>query len=874
MALAKLRHMRRLSLLLLLLSVGCFPQRRTVISGSSSAAPYEIRFGYYTQLDAQGEYRLVKPDGQFVSTNMGEPIYIDGEGQLYTHVSTDIEITVDFQIHTFGELHFLESTGGSQVLLSDAYRPVTVPSGGLVVRGDTGLLVSENGALRQASAQELLAIELEVNVDLSAYFGMNMDGWAAGLHGEIEAWAATAQAWANSVDDWAHGSASGTSTSNASSTTVDTWADPAPSNVERDGSGSASAAGSMAGATENSVELAVNIDIQFDINTGFLILGGSDAQAPFIVTPDGQLVTDASGRAIHLGDTGTPFVMDDGARIDLDMRTDMNAAWAEMAQPAVQAPSIPSQETLVAASVEAQVNVDINLNTHVGAGQDGVSSEMSVAENDDTSLDAVEEGALNVGIDAQVEPDYELAEARQAGAPATVTASTRAPSLPALLTDEGIAVDGFEVSLDDLGPVRHLAVDPPDSIITTTRTLSATVMLEHAIVARGGGETELILRVAGGDAPPGPSNVRLHLVIDKSTSMESTWPEVRAAAETLVRQLREGDSIQIVTYSTDAEEVFPLTRVGNGQAARAALHSIQVGGGTNIEAGLHLAYQSAAANVPSASERSVVFLLSDGVPNGGAFTADELGPLAAQAQAGGCSTTSIGLGTQFDPAVLRAIARAGAGHYEVARGVHELEDVLRTQLLTEQNVAARNVTVRVDLEPGVELVEGADLEGYEVNGTSVSLTLPQLLEDEVRIVRFPVSVGPGAESRVAAYASVFTADGQVAARKALMVAFGDESVLTSAMSAMAIADAELSIAMDNAANAVMNGRGEDAATFLSNYAAEVRAAGYDTYEPIANRTLAVDRLASELAEMTNDASHRARRSVAISMGDLAARLAP
>ncbi len=89
--------------------------------------------------------------------------------------------------------------------------------------------------------------------------------------------------------------------------------------------------------------------------------------------------------------------------------------------------------------------------------------------------------------------------------------------------------------------------------------------------------------------------------------------------------------IQIVAYGGDAEEVLSTVRVGDGSAARRALGRINVGGGTNIEAGLRIAYRAAVSTRRSPTERPVGILLSDGVPNAGAFDVEELGPLAAEA---------------------------------------------------------------------------------------------------------------------------------------------------------------------------------------------------------------------------------------------------
>src|SRR5690606_4748519 len=124
-----------------------------------------------------------------------------------------------------------------------------------------------------------------------------------------------------------------------------------------------------------------------------------------------------------------------------------------------------------------------------------------------------------------------------------------------------------------------------------------------------GGSTSVVLRVAGGNAPARIPPLRVHLVIDASTSMQSTWAQLQEAALHLIARLRPEDELQIVVYGTDAREALPAIRVGDGQRARGVVRALRPGGRTNIEAGLRVAYGAVRAHA------SIVVVLSDGVPN-------------------------------------------------------------------------------------------------------------------------------------------------------------------------------------------------------------------------------------------------------------------
>jgi uncharacterized protein YegL len=351
--------------------------------------------------------------------------------------------------------------------------------------------------------------------------------------------------------------------------------------------------------------------------------------------------------------------------------------------------------------------------------------------------------------------------------------------------------------------------------------------------------------------------------------MQSSWGDVLVAAELLVGELDANDSVQVVAYGTNVQEVLPLQRAGNGRAAISALRRISVGGGTNIEVGLRAAYDAAGAQPLVGNERSLVILLSDGVPNGGAYTADALAPMARQASASECTTTVIGLGNQFDPAVLRAIAEAGQGSYHVARGTSELANLLRAELRAQQRISVRDVQVRLQLSGGVQLMGGGRVDA----SGNVLLEMPQLREGEQRRVELRVRVPAGVRDVGRLDVGYRTGNVRSSASKDLNMAFGAEAQLASAGPAFVIADKDLGRALDLAANAVLNGQGEAAAQALSAHVTRIEArADFDTHRALRARTHAAARFAQAIQTITPRASHSERRVFSLAMGQLASTL--
>lgn len=477
--------------------------------------------------------------------------------------------------------------------------------------------------------------------------------------------------------------------------------------------------------------------------------------------------------------------------------------------------------------------------------------------------------AIGVDASASIEAEAEVPRDGVWGVDGRATALTA-------ITGPGVQVDGVRVQLSDLEALASLSLPPaPSTELATDGTIEAWAELEHEALPRAGGETHVVVRVRAPAAASVPrGRVRVHLVIDRSSSMQRSWDRVLAAARMLIGRLSPDDELHIVAYGTDAIEAFPIGRVGNGRAAIAALENIAVGGGTNIEAGLELAYRASAR--AGGDARGLVLLLSDGVPNHGAFEPAELGSLVARARIAGCTTSVIGLGTEFDARLLRAIARQGRGGYHVSARLDALAQGLVTELEAHARVAARHLTVRVALPSDVELVELG--EGERVDG-GVELSMPHLAAGEERTLLLRVRVPGGRRARVVAdvtlrYRSAGS-DRVVRADSALDVSFGPRAVVRDEGQAGAgVIDASLASALDAAGAAILDGDSAAATRALELHADSMEGRVEHRRSPaLQARVRVVRRLSSAVEALLPQATHPQRRQVALAFGGLAARFA-
>ncbi len=239
------------------------------------------------------------------------------------------------------------------------------------------------------------------------------------------------------------------------------------------------------------------------------------------------------------------------------------------------------------------------------------------------------------------------------------------------------------------------------------KALAMKAKMERTAVQPGGGPTHMRLSLRStSKTPAGRPHLSVHLVLDVSGSMRGEpIVQARAAARSLVDRLASTDDFSLTTFSSDAEVKVPDGPVGPRRAAiRKTIDDIREGGGTNIGAGLQLAYREAhARSVPNDAVR-VVLLLSDGRANAGITEPSRLSRLAVDAFQEGVQTSTFGLGSDYDGVLMSSIASDGAGGYYYLRDSEQIASALSTELDKRLDPVATAVEIRVRLKPDVGLI--------------------------------------------------------------------------------------------------------------------------------------------------------------------------
>jgi Ca-activated chloride channel family protein len=167
---------------------------------------------------------------------------------------------------------------------------------------------------------------------------------------------------------------------------------------------------------------------------------------------------------------------------------------------------------------------------------------------------------------------------------------------------------------------------------------------------------------AAGERPP----ATVQVVLDRSGSMDmgERLPAARSALKALVDRLDPRDAFGLVAFDDQVEIAVPAGPVADKPAIHAAIDALSARGSTNLSAGLLRGIQE--ARRAAGPGGATLLLVSDGMANEGVVEPERLEAVAATAQRGGVTVSTIGVGLGYDDTVLAAVARGGQGNHVFA----------------------------------------------------------------------------------------------------------------------------------------------------------------------------------------------------------------
>ncbi|MDQ3131979.1 MAG: VWA domain-containing protein [Acidobacteriota bacterium] len=199
--------------------------------------------------------------------------------------------------------------------------------------------------------------------------------------------------------------------------------------------------------------------------------------------------------------------------------------------------------------------------------------------------------------------------------------------------------------------------------------------------------------------------LNLSIVLDRSGSMEGNkMRQAREAAKYCVENLLPTDRLSTVIFDDVVEILFPSQPVENKERLKKQIDSIHSRNST----ALHEAWVRGGLEVSNQLDSDAinrVLLITDGQANVGETNADRIVSQSQQLAARGVSTSTVGIGDDFNEDLLMPMAEAGGGN---AWHVEQTEDMMRIFAVELEGLIAQvghSVTVGIKPKSGATVAD-------------------------------------------------------------------------------------------------------------------------------------------------------------------------
>ena len=257
----------------------------------------------------------------------------------------------------------------------------------------------------------------------------------------------------------------------------------------------------------------------------------------------------------------------------------------------------------------------------------------------------------------------------------------------------------------------------------------------------------LLARIKSGTTPATQHRrpLNLSVVLDRSGSMAGPKLErVKEATMFLIQHLTAEDRFSLVTYDQRVTvNISPRAAVQKDRIKQ-LIEAIKSGGQTNLSGGwLQGAQLVQEGSAEGQSNR--VLLLTDGQANEGVTDPKRLAMMAKQKRDEGVTTTTIGVGMDFNEDLLTQMAVEGGGAFYFIDNPDQTPAIFEAELEGLSSVVGQNMMITVTRLPPVHTVSQLNAYPTETHDTVTVFRLGDLYTDETKILLLKLHI-PALES--------------------------------------------------------------------------------------------------------------------------------
>jgi Ca-activated chloride channel homolog len=273
--------------------------------------------------------------------------------------------------------------------------------------------------------------------------------------------------------------------------------------------------------------------------------------------------------------------------------------------------------------------------------------------------------------------------------------------------------------------------------------MRAEFVLDYDVIAVAREHNLYVMARIQADAPPEIGDRRplnLSVVLDRSGSMGGDkLAYVKQAAGFLVQRLGGSDRLSVVSYDHRVTVDVQPEAVIHKDRITQAIDQLTAGGTTNLSGGWLQGCQLVAGNVAD-GQINRVLLLTDGLANQGVTDPVRLETMARQKRAEGITTTTMGVGMDFNEDLLTRMASEGGGAFYFIDNPDQAPHIFAEELKDLLSVVGQNLVITLIPSRDVRMVRQLNAYPTEDVPGGTAFRLGDLFAEEVKSVVLELSI--------------------------------------------------------------------------------------------------------------------------------------